>query len=408
MRIFLTGFLANIHDTLRLTGQNFFLKLKNIPRPWQISIAVFLVGRVLFSLWGAVIWFMRLMPTYKGPYYYNVEPVLEGFPGALLGMWQRWDGIVYQQIAMFGYEGKAQSAYFPLYSMLGRWVSYLIGNNALLGLLIVSSAASLVAMWLLYQIVCEEYSSDLAIETLFCLIIFPTTFFFYSTYPQSLLLMFVLLAYWLARHDHWGLAGLAGLGAGLTHITSVVLTLLLGWEAGRSMLRNKEGHRLAKVIASIMNLVAIGGFMAWRNLAGFPSYPNMTKEVWAHGIVLPWDGLAAVGKFIFTLPLDPPHFMSWIYIFVFALIVGLSLWSFRKIPNAMWVYQAALIGLILCTAVDRDPLLGILRYPLVMFPLFIELAMVANTKTWRLVKFTVFALLSLVCSAWFFMWKFVG
>ena len=380
-------------------------QIKDLPDAWKIPLVVFISGRLFFSLWGAIIWAMGFIPKYQGYYYYNITPILDGLPGALLGMWQRWDAIHYLRIALFGYTDAQLTAFFPLLPFVSRLVSYIFGGDVLFASILVTNSAFFISLRLLYGIVEELFSADTASNTLFYVIIFPTAFFFYSIYPQSLLLMLVLIAYWCARHGKWTVVLFAGFFAGLTHPTSVVLSLLIGWEAVRTIARKEPGNRIPMVLAPFMNLIGTGSFFLWRNMAGFASYQEVQQQMYSINIHFPWEGMAAIVSFIMHLPLKMENFVGWIYIFIFLVILGLTLVSITKVPWAMWIYQFGVILLILSIVLVNDPLLGILRYPLIMFPIFIEMALLIKRKGMRLIVFSSFTILSMVCSAMFFLWK---
>ena len=373
---------------------------------WKFSILLFLVGRIFFSLWGFLIWSFNLVPHYSRTYYVHIEPITMGVNGALLGMWQRWDAIHYQRIVMFGYEDAQLTAFFPLYPLFGKFVSLFTGASAILSLTLVSSFAFLLSLYYLYEIVADIMSPDLARQTLISLLIFPTAFYFYAILPQSLFFLFVLLSYRLARKEKWILSGIVGLLAGLTHPLSMALTLLLGWEAYPTIIGKRAGNRIAAGLTPFTNFIGISGFLVWRKLFGFPSYTGIQTENWGTGLHMPWEGLAAIGRFAVQLKLTPVDYVRWLELLFFILITGLLVWCVGKLPIGMSLYSLGIMGMFLCTNHVNDPLLGIMRYPVVIFPLFIAIgAMNRGNKGWQLLKFGLSIVLGFICITSFFMWS---
>jgi len=372
---------------------------------WRISLLAFLAGRLLFSAWAAVIWKMGLMPTNQGFYYFEITPILQGWPGALLGMWQRWDSIHYERILRFGYLNADLTAFFPLYPFLSRLLAYIPGLSPLAALLIVSNLAFLGSIYLLYRLASDLFGENLARRTLFILIIYPSTFFFYAAYPQSLLFFLILLAYTFARAGKWWAVAAAGFCAGLTHLTAVGLPALLVLPAFTAGQHKPLKERLPILFASLASLAGIGAYFLWRELAGYGSYGQLQSQVFQRSLHLPWDGVAAMIRYALNLPFTLETLIPWIMLLVFLVVVGITIWSVRKLPPPFVLFEFGLLLLILTTYQDPYPVLGVLRFPMILFPLYIGLASVGKGKAWRLAIFIFFVLTSLVCSAFFFMWK---
>src|SRR5574337_156170 len=71
---------------------------------WPVGI--FAVARLALSVLGVVLWQLKLVPrSVEEMSYaiYGIQPVVQGVPGALLGVWQRYDTFYYMTIASQGY-----------------------------------------------------------------------------------------------------------------------------------------------------------------------------------------------------------------------------------------------------------------------------------------------------------------
>ena len=385
------------------------LKVRLSPA-WRDSLIAFSVGRMLFSLIGYLIWLTGFRPEHADQFYFGIPSVLQGLPGALLGVWQRWDGIHYQRIALEGYSAGYLTVFFPMYPLLSRWLSRLTGLDLLPALIVVSNLAFLFSLVLLYQIVSTRFSPKLARTTLINVLIFPTAFYFYAIYPQSLVLMWILLAYWLTIQKKWAGAGMAALLAGLTHSTAWVLTILIGVEAFQYFkaegISFKQVQRwLLPLFASGMNGVGIIAFLLWRAWAGFPPFQQVEREAWGWQQYTPWGGVWDIVKSIFSTPLAISELVAWINIGTFLLIIALTLWSFRRIPTAMWLFQLVTLAFLTINHMSWNPLQNFFRFILILFPVYLELALLERGKTGILLKFTCQVILAVILSAMFFLWQ---
>jgi hypothetical protein len=89
-----------------------------------------------------MIWSLDLIPTLaRVKFYFGIEPELFSWRGAFLGVWQRWDAIHYSIVAQSGYSTIESSAFFPLYPLLARYLSFFLGGDVLFGLIIISNLA---------------------------------------------------------------------------------------------------------------------------------------------------------------------------------------------------------------------------------------------------------------------------
>src|SRR6266567_4866556 len=86
--------------------------------------------------------------------------------------WHRWDTGNYLVVALHGYVAPHQTAFFPFYPILERCVMLLTGNPFTAGLLI-SGAADLLALVVLYRLVEEDFDQEGAYRAALYLSLFP-------------------------------------------------------------------------------------------------------------------------------------------------------------------------------------------------------------------------------------------
>ena len=271
-----------------------YLKWK---RDWTLLIILFLVLRLLFSAIGlAVALGPSPVPQASGAEYDSTIPLLhlDKISQLLVNVWYRWDTGWYLQIAAFGYiPGGGNIAFMPLYSWLIHGLAILTGNY-LFSALIISNLAALAVFCLLYEAAkLEGLNSRTSLGVVMFFVLFPTAFFLFAAYTESLFLALVL-GFWLAaRRKAWLLAGLLGGLATLCRIQGVILSVVLAWlwlaslvEAGSAgigpvaqarqvmgLLTSRSGWRT--ILASLRHPAWVGslipGLNTWRIFAGHAS-----------------------------------------------------------------------------------------------------------------------------------------
>jgi hypothetical protein len=375
-----------------------------LPDGWRWCVSIWLTVRLLLSIIGIWLWAQNLLPTQTpfGDLYADVQPIREGWSGALLGVWQRWDAVHWTRAVDHGYTDNSVAAFFPLYPLLSAAVKPL-AQNSLLALLIVSNGALLIAMILLYETVQEQFSITQARTAVLFLAVYPTSFFLFAPYAGSLVLMFVLLAYRAARRWHWWQAFIYGCAAGLTHPTGVSVVALVGWEVWKHYRTGALRLSASAILAPLGAIVGAGAFLGWRALAGYASYIGSHSEAWQ--VQLPWNTILAIPQLVQT---EAIWVVEWAPVLSFGLTVGTVLWGWKHLPREMWIYECALILLLLSTRHSAIPLGSFGRHCLAGFPLFIALSAWCNTSLKRGAVFGLFLAGQFYLASQFMLWRAVG
>ncbi len=148
-----------------------------------------------------------------------------------VGSWIRWDSVHYQDIARRGYlfhnEQWPNIAFFPLYPLLVKALSFITNVNSEVSAIAVSQLAMLMALLFLYDLISSDISHTIARRSIILLLTFPTSFFFMAGYSESLALVFAVLVLWAIRKQKWWLAGIAGFALTLTRLPGVFITPVL-------------------------------------------------------------------------------------------------------------------------------------------------------------------------------------
>jgi hypothetical protein len=383
---------------------------RSLAPSWKESLLSGLAARIVLGIWAAIFFIRHLIPpesSLSSDFYFTVTPLLHGLDGALLGMWQRWDGIHYQVIAESGYN-QIESVYFPAYPFLARTLSQVTGLPVMVFLLFISALAAFFCLVLIYQITSSLLPQPSAPrQAMLGLLLFPTSFFLFAAYPQSLALLWILLAYQQAQHQHWLAASLAGLLAGLTHGTVVPLAAMLAVQAIQVLRGQKFSLRWPALLSvPIMPLLGLGIFLAWRERMGYLIL-SPAQYQWPRVFSFPWDTLWADVLYLFNHM--PPEWFALFNAALLILAVIASIWGLRHLPLALNVYQLGLLIFILSSRVmGTDPLISFNRLILIQFPFFIAVGALPLNAFRSRALITGALTACLFVSALFFMWHWVG
>jgi len=300
---------------------------------------------------------------------------------------QSWDAGWYRSLLVDGYDlGVAEGfRFFPGYVLLGRAVHVFLPGDAQWSLLLVSNGASLLMLFLLYQLVIgENMGHRLAGRTIWLMAFFPTGFVLVWGYAESLFLVFViagLLA--LRKRNWWGTAALF-FAAGLTRPTGVLVVFAVAislFKAGR------RGPWLAKIAALLGAPLGVSAYLWWAySSTGEPWLPLTVQRTLRGGFVDPFSRLGQGFGDLWDKDPDAFHLVTaLIFLALLAVVV-------KKMPMVYGAYA----GSVLLVALAAENINSLERYAMSAFPLVIALAfLMENRRLQRVIPAA--SLAGLVC-----------
>jgi hypothetical protein len=312
--------------------------------------------------------------------------------------WERFDGLWYLRIADAGYRNHdGSAAFFPLYPMLTRGISWSIGRHPLAAALLLSNAAFLASLVVMYALTARELSVEVARRATLYLAVFPTAFFFLAPYSESLFLLLVLLTFWWARGGRWAAAAAAALLAALTRNLGLLLALPLaveGWQQAREARRastvgdgraGRAGqHALRLTQVPRARRALLGGLAAgcgaalgtglyllfWHHKAGDWLAPLHQETNWErlrqNPLVTLAKGTHEAFRWIGVYP-GGYHLMDWLI--VVPLLVA-AIFVFVRLRPAYGIYVWASLLAPLSFIFAGRPLMSLPRFALPLFPVF--------------------------------------
>jgi Dolichyl-phosphate-mannose-protein mannosyltransferase len=355
---------------------------------WPFVLTVFALSRLLFLGTGALA--AEMLPRAK-----PIAPVLS--PPGFLSYWAHWDGAWYSLIATkgYGYLQPMSTAFFPLFPMLLRAGTALGGGPALWGVL-VSLVSTLFAMYFLYGIAEKLRGVKVARIAVLTFAFFPTAFFLNAAYTEGLFVAFATGSCWAVYvRRNLLLAGILGALAAATRNFGVFLLIPLGYELLRD--RREFGWRGALEIALVpTGLLAYMTFLWLRFGDPLLFLSAQGEPIWSReltGPVTAWlmawveagEGLRHLldPASLFLDPkgglavLEAYNTVSFIFLILLLLLVGIG---FGALPLELAIYTLVVTLLPILTPSPWVPLMGLPRYALGTFPLFLILGYVLSSS----------------------------
>ncbi len=278
----------------------------------------------------------------------------------------RWDSSWYLDIARNGYSFKGPGelsnvVFFPLYPLLIRSASFLVGGDLAAAGWVLSLLFLLFALVCLHRLVKEFHpGTDPQLAVLF-LLVFPTAFFLNAVYTESLFLFLSLAVFYCAFRKNFVAAGLFGLLAALTRVTGVLLFIPLVWEYWSR--RPSPGLRDPRFLAVFLVPLGTFGFFLFHYLRFGDLLLFLKVERW-------WGRAFTLNKEHFAL-FTHPATVNLLTDALFVVFAVAATWLvFRRLRTSYGLYMLATI----LVALSTGTLMSIGRYVLVLFPMYILIA----------------------------------
>ncbi|MFW5943440.1 MAG: mannosyltransferase family protein [Chloroflexota bacterium] len=404
---------------IRLPSLSTLLRARSV----HVALLLFVVARVLITVWGALV--VEVMPALPPEDEFlralggGALPADEA-AGPILGPWQRFDTMHYLSIARQGYEA-GNSVFPPLYPLtirgLGAALALLPGVDGdratLLAALVIANAALLAALVLLHHLTARVLDEAAASKALAYLLFFPSGFFLFAGYTESLFLLWALACVLAAKSENLLWAGLFGLLASLTRLTGWLLVVPLAYEYARQrgVDWRRPDRRLLhpQAVGVFLPLLGTAAFLLWREGAGLPPLGQVYEQYWFQNTAFP--GLDVLVALRAALTGSGPRAGEYSLLLDLAsllLIVGSTALAFRRLGPFYGLYALALLFFMLLPTSAVKPLYSFSRYALAFFPLFMLLG-AAGRRPWlnRLILYPSIVLY-LFFSGQFFMGGWVG
>ena len=356
-------------------------------------------------------------------------------PAGSMSIWSHWDGEHYVALALDGYfeaPRYVSPAFFPMYPLLLRSFSEVFGGSPskealsywgpLLSLLFLPFA-----FYFIFEIARDGWGERAAKGAVLGLAFFPTTFFLNAAYTESLFLALSAGSLWAMRVRRNLLLActLAGLATATRNVAIfLVVPLLIEWikQGGlREPLHRWRGLYLALAPSGLIvymgylwikfgdPLLFYSSQKYWKREATGPLVTaTRAWETAVEGVERLRDPVLWAHRGVHDLAdhLDHANAVYNLAFLIFALIVLLA--GVRQLPLSLTLYGLLLVVPPALYGTPESPLMGIPRYVLAAFPIFVVLGLLARKKLlfagWLILSTTV----SIILCALFVSWRFVA
>jgi mannosyltransferase PIG-V len=333
---------------------------------WREALWAFLGARILLTVVSVIGGGMLALPAGQPPTDAGFpNPGLEpGWQMAVTAL-QRQDAQWFLRLATAGYShGDNSAAFFPAFPLAIRLVHAVPGIGPLGAGLLVANACAFGALVVLHGLTRFELGDAAARRAVLFTALFPTAFFLYAPYTESLFLLTSIACFWFARRDRWVWAAVAGALAAATRSIGVVLILAL-WVEVVAQHRRDGRAMLPRFVAA--GAIAIGPalYAGWWWLRARDVFaPLDAQRAWR-----PDGAQQPIATIVHAVELAYRYQSWWLLdlTVVTIAVIGIAL-AVRRIALTYTVYAAASVLLPLLLPLSSRPLLSMPRFMAVVFP----------------------------------------
>ncbi|MBI2086314.1 hypothetical protein HYT74_03165 [Candidatus Daviesbacteria bacterium] len=277
-----------------------------------------------------------------------------------------WDGGHFLGIARTGYSQNFQYAFFPLYPLTIKALTYITGNFVLSAILI-SIVSSFLGLNILYKLVVLDFDKKLAEKVIITLLFFPTSFFLLTAYSEGLFFLLSISAFYFLRQNKLFWAIVAAALASATRLVGLAVVAGLFIEIWSSRGINCKNWYL---IFAPLGFVIYCVFLYLQT--GDPFYFLTAENHWQRTLSTPVVGFWEALKNIAGGNLTQINIFFDLISAIFG--VGFAIRAFRFLPSSFAIYSLLSVGIPLFT----PTLSSMPRFLLPIFPIFILMALIKN------------------------------
>jgi hypothetical protein len=331
------------------------------PSPVALATLLTLWLRFIYSAIGAV-----LAPgltrapvlVYASKLEHNLSQPAAGLRHSLWGVWERYDTLWYVEIAKYGYQRPDSVVFFPVYPLLLRLASKVVGQPSAAALLL-STVSAFFLFWGFQKLLRLDLPVEVVNKAVVLYAVWPASFIFFAGYPDSLLAALMVWSVYFARAGRWGWAGVFGCLAGLTKAVGVLVLVplaLLAWRA-----------RHWRVLPVGLCLLAPLAFALFLKASGAPLAPEVYPKYWYTDFAFPWQTLGESFRRVILCP----DLLLTANLIALLVVAGVTLTKGLRLEYTLFAVS------ILCLFLAKKtvPLLqSTMRYVLAVFPAYASLA----------------------------------
>ena len=301
-------------------------------------------------------------------------------PTAMHSIWRFWDADIFQDIAAHGYRfvgSQADFGFWPLWPIVLRTLTPIFGSGIVAGI-VANQVFTFLILIILYRLIRLDHDEPTASRSVWWLMLWPTNFMLTTLYSDSLFLLLVLLAFYAARRSNWWWAGImGGLTAATRHVGALLIFPLAAawWSQPRKSWRAFSGSPwwLALIAVGAAAFPLYGWLTTGRLLVVFDYQRIGLQHPWSNPLTEAWRYLAAASHQPWAAA------QAGIWLLAGILVTATIVIAIKKILPASYAIYSAL--LFLFPMFSASNLIGIPRYSLALWPMYLVLALKLPSRT---------------------------
>lgn len=311
-----------------------------------------------------------LVPQFGDRFPYWQERLVASNLPQFIWSFGNFDGVHYLGIAKDGYAYQFTQAFFPLYPLLIKLVSYLTFGQILIAALVISNLAFLAGLLIASKLISQIYDQKTAFWSCLFLLAFPTSYYFGAVYTEGLFFAIVIASFYLLQKGKtWQVAILGSLGCA---------TRLIGLALMPASFFSKNLKIRLPLFLIPLGFLAYVAYLAIE--FDNPFYFATSQEIFGQErsvtapVLLPqviWRYLKIIST-VNGLPL----FNAIFELFSTILAAVLLIFAYKKV-KIEWLIFATLAVLV---PTLTGTLASMPRYVLLAFPIYIVLAKIESLK----------------------------
>lgn len=290
--------------------------------------------------------------------------------------WNIWDGPHYLDIADNWYVPGGEKAnwivFLPLYPIVVSGVNFIFRIPILYAGYFVSFLSALGSALIFYRLLLIDEKKEVSLLAVLTLFIFPTSFFLFLPYPESIFLLLVLLTFYNLRKGHFLLASFFAMLATSAKIVGLALIPVIFLELTLHHIKLSTPLRLFKAIL-ILNLPVLGFlFYLLINYLTFGDlfyFMRAQDGNWGTNFYPVVPGFKQAISFALGSEFEMKVYLGFGQIIAFLLMVFTTIYSHFKLRRSYFIFSLAF----LVVYSSMSYWLSYPRYLLSLFPMFIIL-----------------------------------
>lgn len=284
----------------------------------------------------------------------------------------QWDGGHYLSIAKFGYLFASDFAFYPLYPLIVKSLTAIIGNEIFWGLLI-SNLSFYFFLVIIYKLSSFKYSKKVAFNVFVTYLFFPTAFFTTVYYSESLFLLLAALSLYALDKKKYLMSAIFISFSSLTRMIGSFLIISFFYKiiVADGLKQTFKNINLVYPGLSAAGIIIYAVFQF--TAAGNPFEFNSVQTLWGRQVT---DPITVLLSHTSSLLFELKPATDYLDYFITLLFLAILILGRKKIQSSLWIFSI----LTILTPLSSGTLTSMPRYVLSSIGAFIIMGIYLEDK----------------------------